>query len=180
MPRFFMRFGGASGFCGSLKFVIMNVSSNIVILVCNQLILPSPTSTCLNIFQFHRLEIRQYFGVYHMLLSCVCSRFETSLTVFHILHAKVFKGYVTVDATSVQKISFPLLSFSLCLEAFLFLLFLCTVPINIIEFTEPASSIIIFEYRQVYSSFLMAQKNPTQIAPSLILNASDDIATLRP
>ena len=29
MPRFFMRFGGASGFCGSLKFVIMNVSSNI-------------------------------------------------------------------------------------------------------------------------------------------------------
>ena len=29
MPRFFMRFGGASGFCASLKFVIMNVSSNI-------------------------------------------------------------------------------------------------------------------------------------------------------
>ena len=30
MPRFFMHFGGASGFCGSLKFVIMNVSSNII------------------------------------------------------------------------------------------------------------------------------------------------------
>ena len=102
--------------------------------------------TCLNIFQLHRLEIRQYFGIYHMFLSCVCSRFETSLTVLQILHANVFKGYVTVDATSVQKISFPLLSFFLCLEAFLFLLFLCTVPINIIELTEPAPSIIIFEY----------------------------------
>ena len=30
MPRFFMRFGGAGGFCASLKFVIMNVSSNII------------------------------------------------------------------------------------------------------------------------------------------------------
>lgn len=29
MPRFFMRFQGASGFCGSLKFAIMNVSNNI-------------------------------------------------------------------------------------------------------------------------------------------------------
>ena len=29
MPRFFMHFGGASRFCGSLKFVIMIVSSNI-------------------------------------------------------------------------------------------------------------------------------------------------------
>lgn len=29
MSRFFMRFGGVSGFCGSLKIVIMNVSSNI-------------------------------------------------------------------------------------------------------------------------------------------------------
>ena len=29
MPRFFMRFQGASGFCGSLKFAVMNVSNNI-------------------------------------------------------------------------------------------------------------------------------------------------------
>ena len=29
MPRFYMRFQGASGFCGSLKFAIMNVSNNI-------------------------------------------------------------------------------------------------------------------------------------------------------
>ena len=29
MPRFFMRFQGASGFCGNLKFAVMNVSNNI-------------------------------------------------------------------------------------------------------------------------------------------------------
>ena len=29
MPRFYMRFQGASGFCGSMKFAIMNVSNNI-------------------------------------------------------------------------------------------------------------------------------------------------------
>lgn len=28
MPRFFMRFQGASGFCGSLNFAVMNVSNN--------------------------------------------------------------------------------------------------------------------------------------------------------